>query len=58
MRKELGLECYVLDRVPPQMGKSPKSSWDLIASNKSTLVMCNWCPGPESNRHGVTTEGF
>ena len=18
----------------------------------------NWCPGPESNRHGVTTEGF
>ena len=22
------------------------------------VTIVNWCPGPESNRHGVTTEGF
>lgn len=24
---ELELECYVLEKVPPQMGKSPNVGW-------------------------------
>ncbi len=29
-----------------------------ISENNAKLLFLKWCPGPESNRHGVSTEGF
>ncbi len=32
--------------------KESKAAWLYFS------VYQNWCPGPESNRHGISTEGF
>ena len=36
-------------------GSWKKSAYPCFSQPPATTI---WCPGPESNRHGVTTEGF
>ncbi len=50
--------------VNQQLTGNPSRLWrpdacnDAVYCDKHVTNDGEWCPGPESNRHGVATEGF
>jgi len=57
---ESGLEYHVLEKVPPQMGKSQNKTTiiNVLCAAKNHYKSTQWYRGSDSNRHGVTTTGF